>query len=216
MNKPFSFHFERAARGRVWPVALCALLLPVAAGAQSLWRDDLSQPIYADKRASGVGDIVTIVVQETTTTSKNNKTATSKASAMDASIATFLYSPTASGLLTQGKQMPALKYSSKNDFSGGGTIDNSEKIVAYVAAKVIDVLPNQNLVIEGKRETAFGGEQQTILLRGVVRRYDISANNTVYSYNIADASIHIISKGTITDSQRKGWWNRIWDKISPF
>jgi flagellar L-ring protein precursor FlgH len=202
--------------GLVWTVVLGALLLPAPVGSQSLWRDDLSRPMYADKRASSVGDIVNIAVQENTTTSKNNKTATSKQSTMDASIATFLYSPAASGLLTQGKTMPALKYNSKNDYSGGGTIDNSEKIVAYVAARVIDVLPNQNLVIEGKRETAFGGEQQTILLRGVIRLDDIAANNTVYSYKIADASIHIISKGTITDSQRKGWFNRIWDKVSPF
>ena len=189
---------------------------PTIAGAQSLWRDDLSKPMYADKRASHVGDIVTIAVQENTTTSKNNKTATSKESGVDASITTFLYSPGASGLLTQGGQMPALKYNSKSDFAGGGTINNSEKIISYVAAQVIDVLPNNNLVIEGRRETAFAGEKQTILLRGVVRIDDILPNNTVYSYNIADASIHIISSGTLTDSQRKGWFTRLWDKFSPF
>jgi flagellar L-ring protein precursor FlgH len=174
--------------------------------------------MYADKRATSIGDIVTIAVQETTTTSKDNKTATSKQSSMDASISSFFYPPASggNGFLTKGGAMPALKYSSKNDFSGGGTIDNSEKIVAYVAARVIEVLPNRNLVIEGKRETAFGGEQQTILLRGIVRMDDVAANNTVFSYNIADASIHIISKGAISDSQRKGWFNKIWDKLTPF
>ena len=216
MNKASSSPFDLLrVRDGAWLVLVLALL-PAAAPAQSLWRDEISRPMYADKRAAGIGDIVTIAVQENTTASKNNKTATSKQSAMDASISTFFYSPAASGLLTKGGQMPALKYSSKNDYSGGGTIDNSEKIVAYVAARVIEVLPNRNFVIEGRRETAFSGEQQTIVLRGVIRLDDISANNTVFSYNIADASIHIISKGTITDSQRKGWWNRIWDKISPF
>jgi flagellar L-ring protein precursor FlgH len=191
-------------------------LLPAGASAQSLWRDEVSKPMYADKTATAIGDIVTIAVQETTTTTKDNKTATTKQSSVDASISSFLYSPTASGLLTQGGQMPALKYNYKNDYAGGGTINNSERIISYVAARVIDVLPNRSLVIEGRRETAFGGEQQTIILRGVVRIDDISANNTVFSYNIADASIHILSKGTITDSQRKGWFNRIWDKLSPF
>ena len=57
---------------------------------------------------------------------------------------------------------------------------------------------------------------QTILLRGLVRLDDITSNNTVLSYNVADASIHIISSGTVTDSTRKGWFSRIWDKISPF
>ncbi|MFO1476604.1 MAG: flagellar basal body L-ring protein FlgH [Verrucomicrobiota bacterium] len=197
-------------------LCLAAAALAPLAGAQSLWRDDLSRPMYSDKIASGIGDIVTIAVQESTTTSKDNKTATTKQSNVDASIASFLYSPGASGLLTQGGQMPALKYNYKNDFAGGGTINNSEKIVSYVAARVIDVLPNRSLVIEGRRETAFGGEQQTIILRGVVRIDDISSDNTVFSYNIADASIHIIGKGTITDSQRKGWFNWLWDKVSPF
>jgi flagellar L-ring protein precursor FlgH len=216
MNTLFSWRSEPTRRRLARLLGLGLALLPLGAAPQSLWRDDLSQSMFADKRASNVGDIVTIVVQENTTASKDNKTDTSKSAAVDASIASFLYSPTASGLLTQHGQLPALKYGSKNDFSGGGTINNSEQIVAYVAARVIDVLPNRNLVIEGKRETAFGGEQQTILLRGVVRIDDISANNTVFSYNIADASIHIISRGTITDSQRKGWWTRLWDKISPF
>ena len=216
MTKPFSFHFNTNPAVRLLAIGLGLLILPGTVPSQSLWHDDISKSMYADKRASRVGDIVTIAVQENTTASKNNQTATSKQSSMDASISSFFYSPAASGLLTKGGTLPALKYSSKNDFSGGGTIDNTEKIITYVAARVIDVLPNQNLVIEGKRETAFSGEKQTILLRGIIRLDDIAANNTIFSYNIADASIHIISKGTITDSQRKGWWNRLWDKITPF
>jgi flagellar L-ring protein FlgH len=192
------------------------LLTCTAALPQSLWRDDASKPMFADKRATGVGDILTIIVQENTSTSKDNKTATSKESGVDASIATFLYSPTSSGFLTKNGTMPALKFDSKNDFAGGGSINNSEKIVARVAVKVIDVLPNNNLVLEGKRDTAFSGEKQTITLRGIVRSEDVLANNTVYSYNIADATVQIVSKGTISDSQRKGWFNRLWDKITPF
>jgi len=78
------------------------------------------------------------------------------------------------------------------------------------------VLPNKNLVVEGKRQSSFSGESQDVILRGVVRPEDISAANTVFSYNIADASIKFISRGTVTDSQRKGWFTKIWDKLSPF
>jgi flagellar L-ring protein precursor FlgH len=184
--------------------------------AQSLWKDDNSKPMYSDKRASSVGDIITILVQETTTTTKDNKTATAKNSAVDASISTFFYSPDASGILTKGGQLPALKYNSKNDFSGGGSINNSEKIIARAAVKVIDVLPNNSLIVEGKRETLVGGETQTVILRGVIRSEDVAANNTVFSYNLADAKISIISKGTLTNSSKKGWFNKIWDKVSPF
>lgn len=185
------------------------------ARAQSLWRDEVSKPMYADKRAAGVGDILTIIVQENTATTKDSKTATAKQSGMDASLAAFFYSPAASSLLTKGGTLPALKYGLKNDFTGGGTVNNSEKILARAAVTVIDVLPNRNLVVEGQRETAFGGEQQTVILRGVVRPEDVLANNTVYSYNVAEARVQIISKGTLNDSQKKGWFTRIWDKINP-
>lgn len=172
--------------------------------------------MYADKRAVGVGDLITIVVQESTTASKDNKTATSKKTSLDAAITSFLYSPSSSGLLTKGGALPAIKYAMDHEFAGGGTINNSEQIVAQVTVRVIDVLPNKNMVIEGVRETAFGGEKQNVTLHGIVRPEDVMANNTVYSYNVADAKIQIVTKGSITDSQKRGWFTWIWEKISPF
>jgi len=119
-------------------------------------------------------------------------------------------------LLTKKGSLPALKYSGANDFTGSGAINNQETITARLSVRVIDVLPNGNLVVEGRRQTAFSGEKQDAILRGTVRADDISANNTIFSFNIADASIQFISKGTITDNQNKGWFTRIWDKVSPF
>ena len=95
-------------------------------------------------------------------------------------------------------------------------MDTTETIVAQIAVQIIDVLPNGNLVVQGKRETSFSGEKQTILLHGIVRAEDVNADNTVLSYNIADATIQIIGKGTVTDSTKKGWFTRLWDKINPF
>jgi len=88
--------------------------------------------------------------------------------------------------------------------------------VAKIAVRIMDVLPNGNLVVEGKRETAFSGEHQTIVLRGLVRPDDIDSDNTVRSFNVADASIQIIGKGAVSDTQNKGWFTRIWDKLNPF
>ncbi|MEO8426474.1 MAG: flagellar basal body L-ring protein FlgH [Verrucomicrobiota bacterium] len=197
-------------------VALVSLSHPIRLSAELLWRDDASRSVIGDKRARGVGDILTIIVQETSSTSKDNTTKTSKTAGLDASISTFLYSPLASSLLTKGGTMPAIKYSSKNDFNGGGQINNSEKIVAKIAVRVIDKLPNRNLVIEGTRRSAFSGETQDIVLRGIVRPEDIAPNNTLFSYNVADATITFVSKGSITSTQRKGWFTRIWDKVTPF
>lgn len=197
-------------------IGLSSLLLGPRVPADSLWKDAVARPMLADKRASSVGDLLTVVVQENNSASKDKNTKTSKSAGMDASIAAFLYGPAASGLLTKGGQMPALKYSSKNDFEGGGAINNSERIIARIGVRVIDVLPNRNMVIEGSRETAFSGEQQTIVLRGVVRPEDISSANSIFSYNISDAAIKFVSKGALSDSQRKGWFSRVWDKVTPF
>jgi flagellar L-ring protein precursor FlgH len=111
---------------------------------------------------------------------------------------------------------PAVNYQSDLKHDGSGAINNSQTIVAQVAVKVIDVLPNKSLVIEGKRDTSFGGEHQTIILHGIVRSEDVTAANTVLSYNIADATISIVGEGSVTDSTKKGWFTRIVGKLNPF
>jgi flagellar L-ring protein precursor FlgH len=191
---------------------------PLYAGLGSLWQDNSAQPrsMFADKKAHSVGDIVTIVVQENNGATRNNNTTTAKKASVDASIASFLYSPGASSLLTKGGVLPALKYTSDNEFNGGGQINNSETINAQIAVRVIDVLPNGNLVIEGHRQTAFAGEKQDAILRGTIRVDDVTPANTVLSSQVADATIQFVSNGAITDNQRRGWFTTIWQKLTPF
>jgi len=197
-------------------IAAAALALPANTFSQSLWHDEVSRPMFADKKATSVGDIITIVVSETTAASKNNETKTEKQSSLSAAIISFLYPASASGLLTKKGAMPVMNYNSDIKHDGSGSINNSETVVAKIAVRIIDVLPNHNLVVEGRRETAFSGEKQTIVLHGTVRQDDVTSANTVFSYNVADATIQIIGKGTVTDTQRKGWFTRIWDKLTPF
>lgn len=216
MNRPSLFPARfGTASGVVAAVALGIASLSVAQ-AQSLWNDATSKSMFADKRAGSVGDILTIIVQENTSSAKENSTKTAKNTGLDAAINTFLYSPAASGLLTKGGQLPAMKMASKNTFDGGGQIQNSEKLTTRIAVRVIDVLPNGSLVLEGRRQTKIAGETTDAVLRGVVRSEDVMANNTVFSYNVADASIQYLSKGPVSDSQRKGWFTKIWDKVTPF
>jgi flagellar L-ring protein precursor FlgH len=191
-------------------------LMAIQAHAQSLWKENVSRSMISDKRAAAVGDILTISVQENNTASKDNSTQTAKQSSIDAAIKTFLYSPEASGLLTHNGKMPALQTEAKQSFQGSGKISNNEKVTARIAVRVIDALPNGNLVIEGTRQIAFSGESQDAILRGVVRKEDIAANNTIFSYNIADATIKYVAKGTISDNTRKGWFTKIWEKVTPF
>lgn len=208
--------------GRLLPLAIALLvaanLTTFSASAQSLWHEDTARSIYADKRGSAVGDIITIVVQENTTANKNNETKTEKNSSLSAAITSFLYPAGAgtSALLSRGGQMPAMAYNSDLKHDGSGSINNSESIVAHVACVVKDVTPNGNLIIEGRRETSFSGEHQTIVLHGIVRGADVQSDNTVLSYNVADATIQIIGKGAVTESQRKGWFTKLYEFANPF
>jgi len=183
-----------------------------AVQAQSLWHDETSRPMFADKRATGAGDILTIIVQESTSANKNNQTKTEKNSSWTAAISSMLFP----GWAAYKGSMPAVSYNSDLKHDGGGAINNSETMIAHIAVKVMDVLPNHNLVVEGKRETSFSGEHQTIVLHGIIRPEDVTAANTVLSYNVADATISIVGKGAVTDTQRKGWFTRILDKVIPF
>jgi len=197
-------------------IAALAFAVPTNTFSQSLWHDEIAKPMFSDKRATSIGDIITIIVSETSTASKNNETKTEKNSSLSAAIASFLYAPGASGLLTKKGKLPAMSYNSDVKHDGAGSINNSEAVVAKVAVRIVDVLPNHNLVVEGRRETAFSGEKQTIVLRGTVRQDDVNSDNTVFSYNVADATIQMIGKGTVSDTQRKGWFTKIWDKLTPF
>ena len=179
---------------------------------QSLWHDDSARPMYADKRASGVGDILTIIVQENSSENKNNETKTEKNSSWTAAVSSFLFP----GFVQYKGTTPAVQYNSDLKHDGSGAINNSETIVAQVAVKVMDVLPNHNFLIEGRRETSFSGEHQTIVLHGIVRPEDITSADTVMSYNVADATIQMVGKGAVSDTQNKGWFTRVLDKVIPF
>lgn len=209
MIKRFPFNSRRA---------LVALL--VGAGLAAAPADSLVKPttksLFADKRGTSAGDIITVIVQESTSSSKDNSTSTSKKSELDAKLESFFYAPGASGMLTHNGQMPALKLNSKSGFDGGGSMSNSEKITTRVAVQVVDVLPNQVLLIEGRRQTKINGESSDVVLRGNVRAQDVSAANTVFSYNILNPEIQIVDKGLLRDNQRPGWFKRMWDKLTPF
>jgi len=180
--------------------------------AQSLWRDDVVRPMFADKRATSIGDLLTVIVSENSSANKNNETKTEKNSSWTAAVSSFLYP----GFLQYKGSSPAVQYNSDLKHDGSGAINNSETIVAQVTVKVMDVLPNHNLVVEGTRDTSFASEHQSIVLRGIVRPEDISSTNSVSSGSIADATIQIVGKGTVTDTTRKGWFTQILDKVNPF
>jgi flagellar L-ring protein precursor FlgH len=215
--------------------ALILAAWPVQAG--SLWKDGVTDErgMFADKRARRVGDIVTIVVQETATLSNSARLKTDKDSKAGVEgvasnlINSFLnnLNPTKvfSKQIAENQpknvnltipSLPSLPVSGANEYTGGGEIKNTQTIATRAAVQIIDVLPNGNLVIEGIRQISFSKERQFASLRGIIRPYDIQPDNTVISSNVADARIDIVAEGVLTDAQKKGWLLRLNDKLNPF
>ena len=223
--------FQHAA----WHAGLLAILtLGGSVHGGSLWRDGLTDErgMFADKRAKRVGDIVTVIVQETASVSnsvrlKTDKEAKSSVIGAASSVLNQFLGNIPNHLLTKEVQKnlpagvtlpspPAQVVNGSNDYSGGGDIKNTQTIATRCAVQVIDTLPNGNLVLEGLRQVSFSKERQFASFRGIVRAYDIGPDNTVLSSNIADARIEIVSEGTLTESQKKGWLLRLNDRINPF
>ena len=198
-------------------LTLAAVTVPVHA--ESLWTAAGHAPersMFADRKAGAVGDILTVVVQETAASSTSKRKSSDRSASVDASVSQFLFPPSISPGGTKGGALPATKLSAKNDFSGGGDVSNSQSLTATTAVLVTDVLPNGNLVIKGVRLVTFSGETQYVVLHGIVRPDDISPGNNIFSSSIADARVEFVSEGSLTDAQKKGWLTKIYDVLRPY
>lgn len=197
---------------------VCFLALGQAQ-ADSLWSKETAVSLYSDHKAKRVGDIITVIVLESNSASRNSSAKTEKKSDINASISNFINAnlegkvfPNALGKV----QSPKLGTTSQSKFEGKGAVNNSGSFNSRFAVRVVDVLPNNNLIIEGVRRTTFSGESQTIILKGTVRPRDVTPLNTVYSYHLADVSIGLKDEGAVSDSLKKGWFSKLWGKIAPF
>ena len=103
-----------------------------------------------------------------------------------------------------------------NQFSGSGKTTRSEDLAATLTTQVVEVYPNGNLKIRGGKSVTVNNENQIIYLTGIVRPYDVTADNTVDSGNILNAQIAYTGKGAISDKQKPGWLMRIYDTNWPF
>jgi flagellar L-ring protein precursor FlgH len=180
----------------------------------SLWQAT-STGLAEDMKARRRGDIITVLISENASASKKASTGTSRGSSISGGIPKLL------GLETTGirnwadlAQLLSASYGSK--FDGSGSTSREETLQATLSAKVVDVIPNGNLLIEGRRNVRVNNEDQIIVLTGTVRGRDVSADNTVSSALVADAKIAYSGKGVISDRQKPGWLLNALDKVWPF
>ncbi|MFH1090542.1 MAG: flagellar basal body L-ring protein FlgH [Pseudomonadota bacterium] len=194
-------------------------LQPIAAPRTegSLFTDNVRANLFTDLRAANIGDIVTINIVETASASKDAKTELGRDNKLKAGISTLLGYETEIPINKASIQPSALigaNYTS--EFTGEGKTSRKENLKAQISARIIEVLPNGNLVIRGSREITVNYEKQIMIIQGVIRAEDISPDNTINSQYIADANISYTGKGDVSRQQRQGWLARLLDIIWPF
>jgi len=189
-------------------------LPPQTAG--SLWTESRGG-LFQDMKGRTVGDIITVVIVENASASKEATTETDRTSSMSAGIPRLLGLEGAIGRIA-GSDDPAslVSASTTNEFEGTGKTERKETLAATLTTQVIEVLPNGNLRIEGNKTVTVNSETQIVKLTGIVRQADVSPRNIVDSKNVLNARIAYVGKGVISDKQQQGWLVRGLDKIWPF
>src|SRR4030065_1973669 len=156
----------------------------------SLWSENRPQSfLFSDSKAGRVGDVVTVRIVESSKGNKKASTKTAKDSSLSTSISAFF------GMSSDKLSQASVGAETSEKHDGAGSTSRSSELTAVITAGVIDVMPNGNLVIDGRREGVVNNETQLLSVTGTVRPEDIGPNNTVLSSYIADAKITYTGKG---------------------
>ncbi|OJA78358.1 flagellar biosynthesis protein FlgH [Burkholderia ubonensis] len=172
---------------------LAALLLASgSARSADLYQDLAYRPLTSDRRASRPGDIVTVLVYESSTASNTADTSTKTNVGVQGSIT------------TQYAGQNAAQIGLGDNYGGKGQIQRTGRLLAQLSAHVVDVTAAGDLLVTGSQEIDVNGEKTQIRVEGRARPVDIAANNTILSTRLADAKIDYVGEGFITDRSRPG------------
>jgi flagellar L-ring protein precursor FlgH len=211
---------RRPAASPTTPLALSSgrpLSQPEQPTDGSLWSENggLSE-MFSNPKARRIGDILTIKIVETSSATNKASTTTDRSSGISAQVNSFFNLENEIAASKSFNPFGGVSGSLSNDFEGTGATQRSGALNAYMTARVVNLLPNGNLIIEGNREVRVNAENQLITLTGIIRSRDISAENVILSTYIADARISYSGSGVLNDKQKPGWLLRVMDKVWPF
>src|SRR5690349_22763543 len=207
----FFFQAEDGIRDLyVTGVQTCAL--PICPN--SLWRNG-SRAFFKDQRAHQIGDILTVIVNLNDKAVIANETQRSRENKEDSGVDT-LFGAKKYPIMNTPVGTRIFTGDSNSSSDGKGSVNRSEALVTNVAGVVTQVLPNGNLVVEGKQEVRVNFEIRELIVAGIVRPEDIQSDNTIDSTKIAEARIAYGGRGQITDVQQPRYGQQVMDIILPF
>ncbi|GAB2533212.1 flagellar basal body L-ring protein FlgH [Rhodanobacter koreensis] len=183
---------------------------PPADGA--IYHDVRNMELFADPRAHRVGDILTIVLVESTQASKKATTSTSKTDK------TAIDAPTILGQgLSIGGKAASISTNGDRSFAGDGSSSQSNQLTGQITVTVAQRQSNGNLMVRGEKWLTINQGQELVRISGIVRPQDIGQDNTVASTRVADARISYTGRGTLADANTQGWLSRFFNsKWMPF
>jgi len=189
---------------------------PPVFSSNSLWRSG-ARAFFKDQRAKRVGDILTVDVTFSDKAIIDNKTERSRNSTESRALAGAAGNAILDLIPDTYKSGSAvIDFDGDTTTSGEGSVDRKEELHTTIAAVVTQVLPNNNLVIEGRQEVRVNFEIRELIVAGVIRPEDITANNTIDSTKIAQARISYGGRGQITDVQQPPYGQQFLDIVLPF
>jgi flagellar L-ring protein precursor FlgH len=189
----------------------------------SLWAADRTT-FFKDQRASDVGDIITVVVDIEDEAELENESSRTRTSSEDASLNNILGVQSAvSRVLPEAASTAAgvlnpdiVDFGSGSNHTGSGTVERDEEVKIQLAALITQILPNGNMVINGRQEVVVNFEKRILQIDGVIRPEDISVENSISSEKIAEARIAYGGEGQITDMQQPRYGQQLYDIVFPF
>jgi len=184
------------------------IIRPVAPKPPVYNNGSLFQPrsisLFEDPKPYRIGDILTIILQESTSASKSAETSTVKEDSID------LPSPTLFGSTPtfNGASVMEMSIEQDREFSGEADSTQSNSLTGEITVTVIDILPNDNLVVQGEKWFTLNQGNEYIRIAGVVRPLDVKSDNTILSSKLADAQIAYSGEGFLADANSQGWFGQ--------
>jgi len=202
---------------------LClSLCLVPGARADSLWKagqkSNNNESLYVDQKAHRIGDIITVLIVESSSVSQNTSSSTSRESNIEGEVKDWFNLNLAHGLHTSDNSgtLPKWEIDASNEFSGGGSYKGNYNVQSQLTTRVTDVLPNGNLVIEGESQVKNNEELNTVAISGIVRPQDVGTDNTILSTLVADKKVYVKGKGPLSDKTKRGVLGSLLDWVWPF
>lgn len=172
----------------------------------SIYHDAQNMELFADPRAHRVGDILTVVLVESTQASKKASTSTSKTDKADIGAPTLL-----GKAITAGGRSASFGLDGERKFDGAGSSSQSNQLTGQITVTVAQRLSNGNLMVRGEKWLTINQGQELVRISGIVRPQDIGQDNVVPSTRVADARISYTGRGTLADANSRGWLSRFFN-----